>query len=411
MNFYAAVILATLLVDFVLSLVADLLNLKASRRSLPAEIAHVYDAEAYRRSQSYTRSATRFGLIAKSFDLLVLLVFWFSGGFDHLDRWLRGFDLSPLLTGLLFIGTLGLAKGVLDLPFSIYSTFVIEERFGFNRTTPRTFVLDLIKGLALAIAIGGPILALVLVFFDAVGSNAWLFCWLAVSAFTIILQLVFPIWILPLFLEFTPLEPGELRTKLADYAASVGFALQGIFVIDGSRRSSRSNAFFTGLGRNKRIALFDTLIEKHSVSELVAVLAHEVGHYKRGHIVKGLVLAIAHSGVMFYLLSLFLGHAGLFDAFFMERASTYSGLVFFGLLYAPIELLLSLFLNHRSRRHELEADRYAVTTVEEPQAMASALEKLAADNLTNLTPHPFYVFLNYSHPPLIERLAAIREAT
>ncbi|MEM7350330.1 MAG: M48 family metallopeptidase [Acidobacteriota bacterium] len=408
MNLYATIILTTLLVDYLLGLVADVLNLRASTNEPPADVAGIYEASAYAKSQRYTRDSTQFGLVASSVDLAALLIFWFLGGFNHLDLWLRDFDLHPLLTGLLYIGILGLAKAALDLPFRIYSTFVIEERYGFNRTTPKTFVTDLLKGLALALILGGPILALVLTLFDRAGAGAWLFCWLGFALFTLALQIVLPIWILPLFLDFSPLEEGELRTKLSEYARSVGFALQGIFVIDGSRRSSRANAFFTGIGANKRIALFDTLIEKHSAQELVAVLAHEVGHYKKRHIVKTLALAIAHSGVMFYLLSLFLSHQGLFEAFGMERTSTYTGLVFFGLLYAPVELLLSMVLNVQLRRHEFEADRFAVETIDEPQAMASALEKLAADNLSNLTPHPFYVFLNYSHPPLRERLAAIR---
>ncbi len=410
MNLYAAVILATLAIDYLLSLVADLLNLKALVPELPAEFADVYDADSYRRSQEYTRVATRFGFVTSSFDLLVLLVFWLAGGFNRLDLWLRGFELGPLATGLLFIGVLTLAKGALSLPFSAYSTFVVEERFGFNRTTPKTFVLDLFKGLALAIAIGGPVLALVLIFFERLGAGAWVYCWLAMAVFTLVLQLIFPVWILPLFLKFTPLEEGELREKLAAYARSVGFALTGIFVIDGSRRTSRTNAFFTGFGRAKRIALFDTLIEKHTAEEIVAVLAHEVGHYKKKHILKGMVLSIAHSGVVFYLLSIFISHRGLFDAFYMDQPSIYAGLVFFGLLYVPVELLLSLLLNRWMRKHEFEADRYAVDTLEQPEAMATALKKLSADNLSNLTPHPFYVRRNYSHPPVLERVAAIHSA-
>ncbi len=411
MNLYAAVIVATLLFDYLINLVADVLNLTALEEEQPAEVSHLYDAEAYGRSQSYTRVATRFGFATSTFDLVTLFVFWFIGGFNRLDLWLRNFDLGPLLTGLLFIGILALGKGILSLPFSIYSTFVIEERFGFNRTTAKTFLLDLAKALALALLIGGPLLAIVLSVFDYAGANAWLLCWLALTTITIALQFVVPVWILPLFMKFTPLEEGELRDRLAAYAQSVDFALGGIFVIDGSRRSSRANAFFTGIGRNKRIALYDTLIEKQTPAELVAVLAHEVGHYKRRHILKSMLLGIAHSGVMFYLLSIFLSHSGLFEAFAMEEASTYSGLVFFGLLYAPVELLLALFLNHQSRRHEFEADHYAVTTVEEPAAMVTALEKLATDNLSNLTPHPFYVFLNYSHPPLMARVAAIQKGT
>ena len=408
MNLYAVIILATLTVDYLLGLVANLLNLKALERELPADFADVYDADSYRRSQEYTRVATRLGFVTSTFDLLVLLVFWFAGGFSRLDLWLRGFELGPLATGLLFIGVLGLAKAVLGLPFSVYSTFVIEERFGFNRTSPKTFVLDLVKSLGLAIALGAPVLALVLLFFERAGAGAWIYCWLVFAVFTVVLQLIFPVWILPLFLRFTPLPEGELRDKLSAYARSVGFALQGIFVIDGSRRSSRANAFFTGFGRAKRIALFDTLIEKQTTEEIVAVLAHEVGHYKKKHILKVLVLQVAHSGVVFYLLSLFISHRGLFDAFYIEQPSIYAGLVFFGLLYAPVELLLSLFLNHRMRKHEFEADRYAVDTLERPETMVSMLKNLSADNLSNLTPHPFYVRLNDSHPPLLERVAAIR---
>ncbi len=410
MNLYAAVILATLVLDYLVNLVANVLNLTALQEKPPAEVAHLYDAESYRRSQSYTRVATRFGFVTSTFDLATLVVFWFLGGFNRLDLWLRSFDLSPLVTGLLFIGILGLGKGLLSLPFTIYSTFVIEERFGFNRTTAKTFLLDLIKTLTLSVLIGGPLVAIVLAFFDFAGDSAWVLCWLALTIITIALQFVVPVWILPLFMKFTPLEAGELRDRLAAYAQSVDFALRGIFVIDGSRRSSRANAFFTGIGRNKRIALYDTLIEKQTPAELVAVLAHEVGHYKRRHIFKSMLLGIAQSGVMFYLLSIFLRHPGLFDAFEMEQTSTYSGLVFFGLLYAPVDLLLALFLNHQSRKHEFEADRYAITTVDEPAAMTTALEKLALDNLSNLTPHPFYVFLNYSHPPLLARVAAIQKS-
>ncbi len=410
MNLYAAIILATLAIDYLLSLIADLLNLKALDRELPAELADIYDADSYRKSQEYTRVTTRFGFVTSTFDLAVLLAFWSAGGFNFLDLRLRGFELDPLASGLLYIGVLTLAKTILSLPFGVYSTFVIEERFGFNRTDAKTFVLDLIKGAGVAIIVGGPILALVLLFFERSGAGAWIYCWLAVTVFTVVLQLVFPLYIMPLFLKFTPLEEGDLRDKLSAYASSVGFSLQGIFVIDGSRRSSRTNAFFTGFGRAKRIALFDTLIEKHSSEEIAAVLAHEVGHYKKKHILKGLVLSIAHSGVVFYLLSVFISHRGLFDAFGMDQPSIYAGLVFFGLLYAPVELLLSLVMSHWMRKHEFEADRYAVETLDHPEAMASALEKLSADNLSNLTPHPFYVRLNHSHPPVLERVAAIRAA-
>ncbi len=408
LNLYGVIILAALVIDWGLNLLADRLNLRALRDELPAGFEDVYAPEAYRKSQRYTRDRTRFSHLASTVELAALLVFWLAGGFNLLDRWLRGFAFGPILTGLLFIGALALAKILVDLPFSIYSTFVIEERYGFNRTTPRTFVLDLAKSLLLAVALGGPLLAAVLWFFEWAGSDAWLYCWLLTTVFTLLLMFVFPVWILPLFNRFEPLEEGELRRALSGYARRTGFALRGIFVIDGSRRSTRSNAYFTGFGRNKRIALFDTLIEKHTVPELVSVLAHEVGHYARGHILKGLFLSIAHSGVMFFLLAVFLARRGLHDAFAMDQPSVYAGLVFFGLLYAPIELVLGLALNLMARRHEFEADRFAAETTGEPGAMASALKKLAADNLANLTPHPVYVLLNDSHPPLPDRVAALR---
>ena len=408
MNLYAAVILAALLVDFVLKLIANVLNLKALRAELPAEFEDVYPAESYAKAQQYTRIATQFGFLTSVFDLLVLLVFWLFGGFNLLDVWLRGFGFGSIVTGLLFIGILLLGRTLLNLPFQVFSTFVLEQHFGFNRMTARTFVLDLIKSLALSVILGGPLAAAVLWLFEYAGDAAWLYCWGVSTVFLLVLLLVFPRWIMPLFNRFEPLGEGELRDALSTYADDTGFALADVFVIDGSRRSSRSNAFFTGFGRTKRIGLYDTLIEKHTVKELVAILAHEVGHYAKGHITKGLVLGILHNGLVFFLLSVVLDHRGLFDAFKMQHMSIYAGLVFFALLYSPVELMLSLFLNVMSRKHELEADRFAAETTGTPAALISALKKLSADNLSNLTPHPFYVFLNHSHPPLCQRVAALR---
>jgi STE24 endopeptidase len=407
MNAYATIILVTLLLDYALKLTADFLNVKALHDEVPGEFTDVYDAETYRKSQEYTRLTTRFGLVISTFDLLVLLAFWFLGGFQILDVWIRGFGLGSVATGIVYMGALMLGQGILSLPRSVYSTFGIEERFGFNRTTPRVFVLDMLKGFLLAALLGTPILAAVLLFFERTGELAWLYCWIATTAFLLFIQYIFPTWIMPLFNRFEPLTDGELKDALLGYAERVDFRLDGIFVIDGSKRSSRANAFFSGFGRNKRVALFDTLLEKQSVPELVAVVAHEVGHYKKHHLVKGLVLALVHTGVMFFLLSIFLRHEGLFTAFQVEEVSIYTGLVFFGLLYAPIELILQIVLHQRSRVHEFEADHFAATTAE-PLAMVSALKKLSVDNLANLTPHPFYVFLNYSHPPLLERIAALR---
>ena len=410
MNLYALVILGTLLFSYALNLITELLNLRALRDELPKEFRDVYDADVYKKSQQYTRVRTKFGLVTSTFGLVVTLAFWFSGGFNYLDRLVRSWEWPMIPTGLAYIGILLLGRALLSLPFSIYATFVIEERFGFNKTTPRTFVTDLLKGLALAVVLGGPLLAGILAFFQYAGSLAWLYCWLATTAFMLFVQFIAPTWIMPLFNKFTPLEDGELRQAILAYADRVKFPIKNLFVMDGSRRSTKSNAFFTGFGKNKRIALFDTLIAKHTVRELVAVLAHEIGHYKKKHILKGLVIGILHTGVMFYLLSIFVSHQGLFEAFYLEQPSVYAGLIFFGMLYAPIELILSIFMQMFSRKNEYEADRFAAETTGDPDAMVEALKKLSRDNLANLTPHPLYVFLNYSHPPVLQRIRAIRQA-
>lgn len=409
MNAYAIIILSTLLLSYLFGLISEVLNLRALQDQLPDEFHDIYDAEAYKKSQAYTRTQTMFGFLTSTFGILVTLIFWFAGGFNYLDQIVRSWQLQPIFAGLAYMGILMFARSVLSLPFTLYSTFVIEEKFGFNKMTPKTFVTDLLKGLILAILLGAPLLAGVLAFFEYAGPQAWLYCWLATTLFTLFVQFIAPTWIMPLFNKFTPLEEGELRTAILNYAKSVNFPLKNLFVMDGSRRSTKSNAFFTGFGKNKRIALFDTLIEKHTVAELVSVLAHEIGHYKKKHILKGMVISIVHMGVMFYLLSLFISHTGLAAAFYMEQVSTYAGLIFFGMLYSPIELILSVFLHIFSRKNEFEADRYAAETTRDPAAMVDALKKLSLHNLSNLTPHPIYVFFNYSHPPVLQRIQAIKQ--
>ena len=408
MNIYGAVILLFLLGEFALDLVANMLNLGTLSQGLPGEFEGVFDPELYRKSQSYTRTRTLFGLSAGTFDLLVLLVFWFAGGFDLMDGIVRGFGLNAILTGLIYIGVLVLLKAALSLPWSVYSTFVIEERFGFNKTTPGVFAADLVKGVVLGVLIGGPLAAGVLAFFEYAGSAAWLYCWAASAVFMLVLQFVAPTWIMPLFNKFTPLGEGELRSAILSYAARVGFSLRDVFVMDGSKRSSKSNAFFTGFGRNKRIALFDTLIAKHTTGELVSVLAHEIGHYKKKHILKGIALSLLQMAVVFFLLSLFMNNRDLSEAFFMRSTSVYASLLFFSLLYSPIDFVLSLAFHAISRSHEYEADRFASETTGEPEAMIEALKKLSRDNLSHLTPHRLYVFLKYSHPPVLARIRAIR---
>ena len=408
MNIYGIIILVTLLLNALLGYLADWLNLGHLKEELPGEFGDLLDADAYGRSQAYTRTKTRFGFITGSFDLAVMLLFWFAGGFNYLDVLARGWGLGLIWTGLIYMAILMLIKGVIDLPFGIYSTFVIEERFGFNRTTPKIFITDILKGLVLAVLLGAPLMALFIALFEYAGPGAWFYCWVAVTLFTLFVQFIAPTWIMPLFNKFKPIEDGELKEAVFSYAKSVDFSLQNLFVMDGSKRSSKSNAFFTGFGKNKRIALFDTLVEAHSVPELVAVLAHEIGHYKKKHILQGMVIGILYSGVMLYLLSIFVSHKGLFDAFYMEQTSIYVGLIFFGLLFTPIEMILSVLMHMLSRKNEYEADRFAAETTGNGEDLIASLKKLSVNNLSNLTPHPLYVFLHYSHPPLMERIRALR---
>jgi STE24 endopeptidase len=413
MNGYALVILVAVLAAFALETAARLLDLRDLRRAdrpLPREVRGVYDPAAYERARAYAAARVLVRLAESTFGLVALLLFWLAGGFRWLDDLVRGLGLPSVPTGLLYIGSLALASVLLSLPWRAWSTFVIEERFGFNRTTPRTFALDTVKGLALGILLGAPVLALVLLFFERAGSTAWIWCWAATSAFALAVQVVYPTWILPWWNRFEPLPEGELRSAILRYAERVEFPLAGVWVVDGSRRSAKTNAFFTGLGRRRRIALFDTLIDRHPLPELIAVLAHEVGHYKRRHVPLMIVLSILHSGILFYLLSLFLVEPELHRAFAVERPSIATGLVFFGLLYTPVELALSIAINALSRRHEYQADQFAASTTGDATSMIRALERLAVDNLSNPTPHPLVVALEASHPPVVQRIRALESA-
>ncbi|MBT8357890.1 MAG: M48 family metallopeptidase [Desulfobacterales bacterium] len=411
MNLIAAIILTIIFAEFILSFTSDLLNLKMLRSDLPDAFHGWYNADRYRKSQEYLKVNTRFGWIVSSFGLVVFLLFWFLKGFPLVDGWVQTYQQGPVVTGIIYIGVLIILKALISLPFSIYSTFVIEERFGFNKTTWSTFVMDLIKGLFLAAILGGPLLAGILAFFEYAGKDAWMYCWIAVALYMLSVQYIAPTWIMPLFNKFTPLEEGELKQAIFSYARSINFPLENVFVMDGSKRSKKSNAFFTGFGKHRRIVLFDTLIKQHEVSELVAVLAHEMGHYKKKHIQKTLIIGILQMGVMFFLLSVFISYQGLFDAFYMERKSVYSGLIFFGLLYSPVELFTGIIMQMFLRKNEYEADQFSVETTKDQNAMVNALKKLSVHNLSNLLPHRLYVFLNYSHPPVLKRIKAIENLT
>jgi len=409
MNGYALLILACLVGEYLLNVIADLLNLKEMQSKLPEEFNGVYDREAYQKSQDYSRILLQWGLLKSTGTLLLFLVFWFSGGFHSLDQFVRHLHFGLLISGLIYFGILFLLGSLLSLPVNIIETFVIEEKFGFNRTRPVTFVFDTLKGWGLTILIGTPLLSGILYFFEWAGSSAWWLGWVMTSILLLLIQWVGPSLIMPLFNRFDPLENGNLKDSIIAYGRKVNFPIDNIYVMDGSKRSSKGNAFFSGFGRRKRIALFDTLIKKQTTPELVAVLAHEIGHFKKKHVIKGTILSILNTGILFYILSLFINSPGLSEAFYVDHPSLYCSLVFFLLLYAPMEFMLSLLFLMYSRRNEFEADRYAVETLADPNSMVSALKKLAVDNLANLNPHPFHVFLKDSHPPILERIEAIRQ--
>jgi len=408
MNAYATAILAALSIEFLVDLIGTTLNLRSLSPRLPAEFEGTYDREKYARSQAYTRSRTRFGQVQSAVSFAVTLAFWFSGGFPWLDGIARGLGRGPVLEGLAFMMILILGLKLLSLPFRLWSVFVLEERFGFNRTDAKTFWGDQLKGLVLGGVLGGALMAAILYFFEHTGEDAWLWCWGTTTAFTLVAMFVGPTWIMPLFNKFTPLDEGELRDRILAYADSVAFPLEGLFVIDGSKRSTKANAFFTGFGKNKRIALFDTLIEAQTEDELLGVVAHEIGHYKCKHILQSLAIGIVHFGLIFWLLSNFIASRALFEAFGVEQVSTHAGLVFFALLYTPVEMVLGIVMSAFSRKHEFEADHFAARTTGNPEGLVAALKKLSEDNLANLTPHPFYVWMHYSHPPVLARIAALR---
>ena len=407
MNIFLFVILAILLGDYLLNLVVEILNVRHLKTALPEEFEGWYDGEKYRKSQEYLKENTRFGILTDSITTPIIIGFILLGGFNAVDQLARSLHFGSILTGLVFAGMLLLASQLLDLPFSIYQTFVLEEKYGFNKTTPKTFILDILKSWGLAAILGSLLFSGILWFFEYAGSLAWLYCWIALTLFQLFLLFIAPVVIMPIFNKFVPLEEGELKTAIREYAAEQGFKMKGIFTMDGSKRSTKSNAFFTGFGRFRRIVLFDTLIEKHAVDELVSILAHEVGHYRKRHIFKSLVISILTTGLMFFILSLFINNKALFAAFGMQETSIYASLFFFGFLYAPIEMVIGILGNILSRKHEYEADAYAAETTRKPQAMITALKKLSVDNLSNLTPHPLKVFLGYSHPPVFDRIKAI----
>ncbi len=411
MSIYFIIIIGAIIFEYLLSFIVKILNIKALNPNVPKEFKDTFDQDKYTKAQEYTKTNTRFSFITSTFSLVLGLSFIFGGFYNIIDFWIRnnfGYTDDKII-GLCFFGILFIIIDLLNTPFLLYKTFVIEEKYGFNKTTFGTFVMDKIKAYFLIILIGAPVLYLILHFFESFGDYAWLYVWAFLIAFSVIMQPIFNTFIAPMFNKFTPLEEGDLLNKIKAYLKKVNFPVKKLEVVDGSKRSSHSNAYFSGIGKNKRIALFDTLVEQMDDNEIVSVIAHEVGHYKLKHIYSGIFLSAIQSGIMLYLMSLFLKNEDLFKVFYMENISIYASLLFFSMLYAPISLLLGIFFTYISRRNEFAADQYSVETAKMPESMISSLKKLSKENLSNLTPHWLNVSLNYTHPPVLDRIRALKD--
>jgi STE24 endopeptidase len=401
------IIVSIVIFGYLLERILTILNSTKWSTKLPREVSDVYDPGQYRKSQQYKRANDRFGWITSSFSLVVILLMLLLGGFSFVDNILRNYTSDPILLALLFFGILMFASDIINTPFSIYDTFVIEEKYGFNKTTLRTFILDKIKGWLLALVIGGGLLALVVWFYKITGTMFWVYACIAVSLFSIFMAMFHSTLIVPLFNKQTPLEEGELRDSIQKFSNKVGFKLANIFVIDGSKRSTKANAYFSGLGPKKRIVLLDTLIKDLGIKEIVAVLAHEIGHFKKKHIIIGVILSIIQTGVTLFIFSLFVDNPQLSKALGSDIASFHLGLISFGILYSPISTVIGLATNIFSRRNEYTADRFTKENYNSEE-LVKALKILSSKNLSNLTPHPVYVFFHYSHPTLLQRIRALR---
>ena len=401
------IIVGILVFQYLFDLFLDFLNRSRWTEGLREELKGIYDEEKYRKHIEYKKANFWFDILSDTFSLVVLLWVLFAGGFAWLNGWVVSVTGSPVLQALLFFGVIGLASTLISLPFSIYSTFVIEEKFGFNKTTPKIFVLDLIKSLLLGAVIGGGLLALIVWFYTIAGDNFWIYAWALTSAFMIFMSMFYTSLILPLFNKQTPLEEGELRSAIEGYSAKVDFNLDNIYVMDGSKRSTKANAFFSGLGHKKRIVLYDTLINDLTNEQIVAVLAHEAGHNKLKHTLWGAVMGVAQAGIMFYLFSLFVSSPVLSKALGVEEPNFHIGLLVFGMLYTPVSFVLGIVMGYISRKNEFAADAFAAKT-SDAEALAAALKTISVKSLSNLTPHPLYVFFHYSHPPLPDRLKALK---
>jgi len=402
------IILTVIIFDYLLEQFLDFLNARYWSDKLPDELTGIYDAEKYKKSQEYAKAKRKISTLLSTFSTVLIIGLFYWKGFVILDDYLRNITQNQILLGLLFFGIIGFLADILSMPFDLYNTFVIEEKFGFNKTSVRTYINDKLKGWLLAAFLGGGLLALIIWIYTETTSYFWIFAWGVIGIFMIFMSMFYSVLIVPLFNKQVPLAEGELRTAIENFAVKAGFALDNIYVIDGSKRSSKANAYFSGFGPKKRIVLFDTLIQNHTVEELVAVLAHEIGHYKKKHTYLGLGISLVQTGFMFFILSLFIGNPLLSEALGSTNTSFHIGVIVFAILYSPVSLVLGLLTNHLSRKHEFEADRFAGEKYD-ADSLGNALKKLSVNNLSNLKPHPIYTFFYYSHPPLLERLAALNK--
>lgn len=397
------ILIAILVINFIIDKILDYLNTKHFDDEIPTELEDVYEKEEYEKSQAYKKTNAKFSNITGLFSLLLTLAFFFLDGFQFVDELARSYSSNTIVVALLFFGVIIIGSDIINTPFSYYKTFVIEEKFGFNKTTLKTFIVDKIKGLLMTALLGGGILALIIWFYQFAGVHFWIYAWALVAVFSLLVNLFYAKLIVPLFNKQTPLEDGELKTAIEKYATKVGFTLKNIFVIDGSKRSTKANAYFSGFGAQKRITLYDTLINDLETDEIVAVLAHEVGHYKRKHIIVNLFSSILLTGFTFWLLSIFVSLPIFSEALNITTPSFHVGLIVFGILYSPISEFTGLLMNILSRKFEFQADNYAKETFA-AQPLITSLKKLSKNSLSNLTPHPAYVFMNYSHPTLLQRV-------
>lgn len=393
--------------NYIFELVLDVVNLNYGKKPLPKAAEGIYEEDKYEKSMEYQRVQTRFGFLSGGISFIASFAFLALGGFGWLDGMLQPYFSNGIIRALVFFGALFVASDVLSIPFQWFGTFVIEERFGFNKSTPKIFITDKLKGYLLGALLGGGLLYLLMLLLNNLGVQFWWVFWIAITLFTVFMNMFYTTLIMPLFNKLTPLEDGDLRKAIETYSNRVGFPLTNIFVIDGSKRSSKANAFFSGFGKKKKVVLYDTLIENHTTEELVAVFAHEVGHYKKKHIIQSLISSVLQTGVMLFIMSLLIFSEKLSLALGADSLQLHVNLIAFAMLYTPISFVTGIISNVVSRKNEFEADHYAIETTNNVD-LPLALKKLSVDNLSNLQPHPTYVFFHYSHPPLLTRLAAMQ---